>query len=325
MAVKLAGFASSHAYTFTDPAEWDVRRLKTRSRYKAKYGTEPPEVPAIENETLETNRRRFAAIADGLAKLKREIEAFRPDALVLLGDDQDEHFRENIPQFAIYTGPRFVSIDRDAGDGTKTEYANHKALAEHLCAYSVEAGFDVLESRAFAGDALISHAHAQILSYLHPAVPIVPVFLNAIHVPAPAPSRCYHFGETLLEALAAWPGDLRVAVYASGGLSHFSAGFPYPHYKGPFQVGSISEQFDNGIVDWMRRGEGAKLATLSSADLLENGEVELRQWIALLGMLSDRKPELLVYEPFYRGVMGMGVGYWPAFDVSARAAVPVAS
>ena len=49
---------------------------------------------------------------------------------------------------------------------------------------------------------------------------------------------------------------------------------------------------------------------LSSADLLANGGIELRSWCIVLGALGDRKPNDLVYEPFFRGVMGMAVGYW---------------
>jgi len=29
-----------------------------------------------------------------------------------------------------------------------------------------------------------------------------------------------------------------------------------------------------------------------------------------MGIVGSHKPEFLVYEPFYRGVLGMAVGYW---------------
>jgi hypothetical protein len=29
-----------------------------------------------------------------------------------------------------------------------------------------------------------------------------------------------------------------------------------------------------------------------------------------MGMIGARKPELLAYEPFYRGLLGMSVGSW---------------
>jgi hypothetical protein len=312
--------ASSHAYTFRDPADWEELRRRTRTRYAARYGKVPPEVTGIVGETLESNQRRFAQITAGLARLKREFEAFAPDVLIVLGDDQDEHFEAYIPQFAIYLGQRLVANDRVGS--TRPEFRNDVALAQHLYAGCVDAGIDLCGMRELPDDLLLSHAHVHVLTYLKPTIPVIPVFLNAIQVPAPSPQRCYAFGEALLEALSSWPGDLRVAVYASGGLSHFSAGFPYGSYAGPHQVGSIAEQFDRDVVEWMRRGEGARFIDLPSAALLENGDVEMRQWITLLGMLGERKPQWLIYEPFYRAVMGMSVGVWEPFMLPAPAAAP---
>jgi hypothetical protein len=82
-------------------------------------------------------------------------------------------------------------------------------------------------------------------------------------------------------------------------------------------VGDISVEFDRKIVGWMRSGEGERLAAISSRELIEHGEGELRQWIVLLGALGAVRPEFLVYEPLYRSIMGMGVGYW---EVAAQAA-----
>jgi len=66
------------------------------------------------------------------------------------------------------------------------------------------------------------------------------------------------------------------------------------------------------ILDLIGAGDATGLAALSSKELLDNGDVELRSWIATLGAIGDGvKPELLIYEPFYRAIMGMGVAYWP--------------
>ena len=315
MPVTLAGMGSSHAYTFSDPSQWEMRRKRTRARYASKYGEAPAEVAAIADETYEANAERFKVITGGLARLKAEFEAYRPDVLLLIGDDQDEHYTEITPQFVIFTGEQFISVDRDSDKPLRKEYHGHPALAQHLYAASLDAGFDPVASRAFASGELISHAHAQIISYLDPQVAVVPIFVNAIHVPAPSPARCYAFGEALRKALESFPGNLRVAVYASGGLSHFSAGFPYPAYKGPYSVGSIAKDFDDRIFGWMRAGELEKFGQLSSTDLLNNGEVELRQWIVMLGILGNRKAEWLVYEAFFRGIMGMGVAFWQPFQL----------
>jgi hypothetical protein len=106
------------------------------------------------------------------------------------------------------------------------------------------------------------------------------------------------------------PVGERVAVYASGGLSHFTAGYPWAHYKGTHTYGSISEGFDRKIIDLMTRGEGEKLARLSADDLLDNGEIELRSWITLLGAVGQSAARVLAYEPFYSGNMAMSAAYW---------------
>lgn len=322
MSVTIAGLASSHAYAFTDPTEWEARRTRTRARYKAKFGSTPPEVAGIESETLEANVERYKNIEGGFASLKSQFEAFQPDVLIMVGDDQDELYQDQTPQFAAFVGEKFISVNYDNNDGLRNVYRNHVELAQHLYRSCLDQSIDIVGIRAFKDDQLISHAHAQIMSYLDPQVPVIPLFVNAIHVPAPAPARCYAFGHALRNALATWGSPLRVAVYASGGLSHFSAGFPYEAYSGPYQVGAIAEAFDQRIVAWLREGENAKLAELSSRDLLDNGLVELRQWVTLMGILGDRKPEWLVYEAFYRAIMGLSVAYWAPFEIPTEVKIP---
>ena len=101
----IAGLASSHAYTWLAPDQWDARRETTRKRYASRYGVEPPEPPQLAAETLEGDQLRYARIRDGLFLLRAKFEELSPDALVLIGDDQDENFREgNLPQLAIYSG-----------------------------------------------------------------------------------------------------------------------------------------------------------------------------------------------------------------------------
>jgi len=101
-----------------------------------------------------------------------------------------------------------------------------------------------------------------------------------------------------------------VAIYGSGGLSHFTGGYPWSHYEGPFSYGSISEEFDRWLLSKLETGEGHALAEINNKDIIANGEIELRSWITVLGAIGDVRPERLAYEPFYRGIMGMGVGYW---------------
>jgi hypothetical protein len=311
MGKLVAAMASSHAYTFLEPEVWDKRREHTRANYKRRFGVEPPDQPQVAEETLDANKARYKNIRNGLAFLGERLNALRPDILLIIGDDQNENFLENnLPQFSIYLGKQFIAAERDGRLGRS--YRCDADAAWTILEQCVESGIDLAYAKEFPNDHLISHAHREPLEYLRidGNLSIVPIFINAIHVPAPTPARCYQFGETLRRVVGALPDDKRIAVYASGGLSHFSAGYPWAHYKGLCSLGSICVDFDHKIVGWMRDGQGRELAQLTSEDLIQNGEIELRQWITLMGMTGSRKPELLVYEPFYRGLLGMAVGYW---------------
>ncbi|WP_432838503.1 hypothetical protein [Dactylosporangium sp. CA-092794] len=308
MAEILAAMASSHAYALLNPQSWDTRRELSRQRFAAKYGTVPAEHPKIANETAEDSAERFRRLADAFRQLQDELVRLAPDTVIIIGDDQEENYTDTVPQFAVYTGEHVNAYDPESKE--TTGYRCDAELAKALHAGLVERGFDVTSSSAFPDDLLISHAHAQVLTLLRPTAPVVLVFVNAINLPAATPARCHEFGEGIRDCLDSLPDAGRVVLYASGGLSHFSAGYPYPQYGGPLSMGDICEDFDRKVLKSIEQGNGAALKELSSRDLLDNGEVELRQWIVLLGVLRDVKPETLVYEPMYRGLMGMGVGLW---------------
>lgn len=317
MAAIVAGLASSHAFTLVEPGGWDARRARNREGYQRRFGVEPPEHPRVAEEEPEANRGRYARISAGLERLRDELARKKVDVLVVIGDDQNENFTdENVPQLAIYTGSEVKAVAHGQDLGT---YRCDSDLANAILRQSVEEEFDVSFARRFPGGELKSHAHGPPLRVLTPEadVPIVPIFVNAIHVPAPSPARCYAFGVAIRHAIEKDPSERRVAIYASGGLSHFTAGYPWEHYNGPYTYGSICEEFDRMLLDRMSSGSGSSLAALSSDDLLNNGDIELRSWLVLLGALGDIPATHLVYEPFYRGIMGMGVGYWDAERASS--------
>jgi hypothetical protein len=307
----VAGLASSHAFTFMPIDDWDYYRDGNRRVFEKRYGFLPKAPDGVLRESLEANRRRFAPIQEALEAIRAKLASTLPDVLVVVGDDQDENFSTaNTPQLAVYTGTEFTLARSSA---TSTKYTSHREFSSDLLEQGVFEGFDLASVGRFEGDELKSHAHAQVLANIMPRadIPVVLVFMNAIHHPSVEPWRCAQFGELLSRVAANRPAGERVAIYASGGWSHFTAGYPWKSYRGQMGHGDIDEAFDKSLVDTLTSGETQRLSELSGADLLDHGQVELRAWIALLAALGDEPLlDFLTYEPFYRGLMGMAVGSW---------------
>jgi hypothetical protein len=311
MSRLVAGLASSHAFTIEEPAGWSVGRERNRAAYARRYGEVPPLHPRVAAEMADEVEHRYGRVRDGLLHLKRKLEQTRVEALILVADDQNENFTEaTLPQIAVFRGEEFVAVERGQSQGVR--YRAEVGLAEALLEGAVAADIDMSIVGSFPGDELRAHAFAPILRLMdpHASLPVVLVFVNAIHPPAPSPGRCYYLGQTIRQVVERYQGLERVAIYASGGLSHFTAGYPWRHYMGPYHHGDISEAFDRELLARMAAGEGHALATLTSADLLAHGDIEFRSWLTLLGAVGSVRPELLVYEAFYSAIMGMGVGCW---------------
>jgi OH-DDVA oxygenase/3-O-methylgallate 3,4-dioxygenase len=307
----VCAFATSHAYAFQEPETWDQRRERSKKNVERKAGKPASDTPEARAETLDDNRRRYAHIREAHRSIRERLEKASADAVVVIGDDQTENFgSDNLPQLLIYTGPDFVADDWDRRKTARVRA--HPEIAAKLLEGSLDEGFDVAYATSFKEGKLLSHAHAEPILYLmqESGTPVVPVFVNAVHPPAVPAARCYAFGQALRRVIEERLRGKRIVLCASGGLSHFSPSHPWAHHGGPRYVGDISVEFDRRVVAWMRAGEGHRLAALSASELIEHGEAELRQWIVLLGAVGPCQPEFLVYEPLFRSIMGMGVGWW---------------
>jgi Catalytic LigB subunit of aromatic ring-opening dioxygenase len=307
----ICAFATSHAYTFQEPETWDARRARSKANVERKAGRPAADTAEARAETLNDNRARYAHIRDAHGSIRERLGRARADAVLMVGDDQTENFGpDNLPQLLVYTGGDYVADDWDRKQ--TAQVAAHPEIASMLVEGCLDEGFDVGFSTSFRDGKLLSHAHVEPILYLvrESGTPVVPVFVNAVHPPAPSPARCYAFGQALRRVIDRRLGARRIVLCGSGGLSHFSPSHPWAHHVGSRYVGDISVEFDRRIVAWMRAGEGQRLAGLTSSELIEHGEAELRQWIVLLGAVGALKPELLVYEPLFRSIMGMGVGWW---------------
>jgi hypothetical protein len=123
-------------------------------------------------------------------------------------------------------------------------------------------------------------------------IPIVPVMVNCYYPPnQPRPARCFALGQALRRAIEGASADVRVAIMASGGLSHFVT----------------NEELDLTVLDALRSDDRSALAKIP-AKLLNSGSSEIRNWITVGGALGDLRNDFIEYDPVYRTPAGTGCG-----------------
>ncbi len=160
--------------------------------------------------------------------------------------------------------------------------------------YLVERGLDEGVDWATTESWDVDHGMMVPLEKLDPAGRhrMVPVCINCAAPPLPSPRRCFAVGRWLADAIARWDGGARVAIIATGGLSHS---------VGSAQQGFIDEAFDRRFLEGFCAASRRRLASaaLDDRDIAATGTAtgEIRSWIMLAGAFHGRRAERLFYEP----------------------------
>jgi len=223
--------------------------------------------------------RRDAEAA--FAVLRGDLEQAKPDVLIVVANDQFVNFFwNNIPTF-------FVTLaDEVKGRFTRHHfrYRNHGELGKRIIRAGMERGIDF----AYGEYIELQHTQNVPLYFLlpEPKIPILPVYVNTWVDPTPTPRRCYQLGE-LIRAVADDSSE-RVAILATGGLSHF---------PGSPRIGEIDETFDHKLLAAMREGRGKSFLDYSVQDLLQAGDTEFLNWMVVIGAIGDAKATYTAYMP----------------------------
>ena len=243
------------------------------------------------------------SLTSAFSELGRRIKAARPDALIVISPDHwVNFFIDNLPAICVGVG--------EAHDGPPEPWfkefphrkmAGHPPLAEHVVRTALERDFEPSISYQLALD----HGFCIPLwkTGLEPLPAIVPVIFNDLEPPFPSVKRCFAWGAMLAEAVASYPGKLRVGVLATGGLSH-SIGEP--------DMGRIDEAFDRDCIRRFEDGDAPALFDFLNARLptAGNGASEVRNWVAAHGAARGRGFELIRYDPIPNVYVGCGFASW---------------
>jgi len=326
MAKITLGMWSTHGPILnTTPEEWMLRvphdhKVRHWFRNKEYSFEELVELRRHENFaaqiTLEERTRRHALCQQGVARLAQLWKEAKPDVAVIMGNDQRELIQPSMqPMFTVYHGadfwqkPAHDRSDRLPVGIKESEWAYRPEepvvwpalpdLAELVFEMGAVAGFDFASSNAWPDTGNhhhigTPHAFSWIIRRVmeDKAVPILPIITNTFFPPnQPTAKRCFEMGQLIGRAVKAWKRDVNVAVFGSGGLTHFT----------------IDEDFDNKLMQALETRDKDFLCSVPQTTLMQ-GTSEIRNWIAAAGALfeADLKGETIGYVPCYRTVAGTG-------------------
>ncbi|SJZ89680.1 Catalytic LigB subunit of aromatic ring-opening dioxygenase [Enhydrobacter aerosaccus] len=269
--------------------------------------------------TAEAGRHREELVA-WFRKTRAALDAFKPDFVLVWGDDQYENFKEDVvPPYCLFAYERFnfaTPAGNVWGETDKTwDLAGHPAAAKMLASRLIEDGFDT----AYAYKPLhhpLGHAFANAVMYLdyerkgfgYPFVPFaincygrkvlaqrggLPVFDREIgeadwDPPAPSPKRLFDLGAATARILAESP--YRVALIASSGWSHAFL-TPKNNFLWPDTAADLR------MFEALKRADWAAWRNLPAEAVEDSGQQEILNWSCLAGAMSElgRVPKETVF------------------------------
>jgi 2,3-dihydroxyphenylpropionate 1,2-dioxygenase len=216
-----------------------------------------------------------------MRQVGRDLDESKPDAVIVVGNDHLEtFFLTSVPTFAIMAGERARA---DYG-GKEYDLPVHQGIAEDLLHKLMDHGFDM----AYSQDAVLGHSFAAVYEWVieKRQIPVVPIFVNAYLPPLPTARRCQALGQAIAKIIADRPE--RVAIVASGGMSHFPGTWKYakPDYD-----------FDYWAIAQMEKANYEPLLNMTNEQFDEVGNTELLPWMVLLGAIGNVPAELITYQP----------------------------
>jgi len=323
MARIVLGIGSSHTPLLTLPAEeWAHRaaadyanpqlnlsdgRLVTYGELQAEVGDRYDDVV-----TVEALRRKAELSQAALDRLADALEAAAPDVVVIVGDDQEELFSAaNQPAIAVFYGEEVATSDKfgadELPDWMRTVGEGYMMDDVHVLPGAPQLALEVIQglldrdvdvaASARVEDATkagFGHAYGFIVNRLFRGrrIPVLPVLLNTYYPPnVPSASRCHDIGRALRAAVEASPTERRVAIIASGGLSHFV----------------VDEALDRRVIEGLQSGCGDALRSIPRG-ALNSGSSEILNWVLAAGALEGLPLAWCEYQPIYRTPAGTGIG-----------------
>ena len=242
----------------------------------------------------------WAPIFEGFEPVQQWIKQRKPDVLFMIYNDHvTSFFFDHYSAFSLGVGEKYEVADEGGGARDLPAMGGHGALASHIGQSLMSEEFDM----SFFQDKALDHGCFSPLSVMCEKteqgwpLSIVPLQVGVLQFPVPSGRRCYKLGQALRRAIESYPEDLKVAIVATGGLSHQVHGE---------RAGFNNTPWDQEFLNLIEK-DPEYLASLTQAELAELGGMEgaeVIMWLIMRGALSAnvRKVHQSYYLPSMTGI-----------------------
>ena len=254
----------------------------------------PDAIPARDREEVFS---AFRAIG-------KDIAVARPQALVVFSDDHlHNFFLNNLPAICIGAAEQYPTPVEHWLKADKRVLPGDANLGAYVLTKALQSDFDP----ALSMELTLDHGVLTPLELAGVAqdIPLVPILFNCVQPPLPTMRRCYQFGKWLGKALRAYESVERIAVLATGGISHDIA---------TPRMGMVNEKFDRELLRLLEAAdaEGAVRFATDHVNEAGNGAEEIRMWLAVMGCAAGRPFRTRYYRAVKDWYTGIALGTWGA-------------
>ena len=243
-------------------------------------------------------------VYDAFQHLGRRLAQSGADTVVIVSDDHMHNFfLDNLPAFCIGAADSYRTPIEPWLAAEPRVLKGDADLGAYLTGEALQSGFDP----SFSMELTLDHGTLTPLELagFDNSIAVVPLLINCVQPPLPTLRRCIALGRFLRRALVDYQGCERVAILATGGLSH-DVGTP--------RMGMVNEEFDREFLRLLAQRDDDALVAYSDSHLDQagNGAEEIRTWLVAYGAANGTPVDVISYRPLPGWYIGACVAEWPS-------------
>ena len=237
---------------------------------------------AFAKDTHKANDPAWQPIFEGFQEVKTWVAAQQIEVLFMIFNDHiTSFFFDHYSTFVLGVDDQYTPADEGGGARDYPAVKGHLELSRHIANALVADEFDM----SFFQNKPLDHGLFSPLSMIIADDPrwqgsVIPLQVGVLQAPIPSAKRCYKLGKSLRKAIESYPENLRVAIVATGGLSHQVHGE---------RCGFNNTAWDDEFLELLEHAP-EQLTQLRLADYIERGGMEgaeVIMWLIMRGALSD--------------------------------------